>query len=41
MSFIEVHRKNVPREGLLINVSEIEYIYRDPQDHKHAVISFG
>jgi hypothetical protein len=38
MSFIEAHRKSVPTEVLLINVSDIEYIYRDPQDHKHAVI---
>lgn len=38
MAFIEVHPKAKPAELLLLNVSDIEYAYQDPDDKNGAVI---
>jgi hypothetical protein len=38
MAFIEVHPKAKPAEILLVNVSDIEYAYQNPEDKNCAVI---
>ena len=38
MMFIEVHPKAKPADLLLLNVSDIEYAYQNPEDEGGAVI---
>ena len=38
MAFIEVHPKSRPAELLLLNLSDIEYAYQNPEDKNGAVI---
>jgi hypothetical protein len=40
MTFIKVHLLAKPPELLLLNVSDIEYAYQNPEDESGAVIGY-